>query len=79
MLSNSHSNICDGVIWLEKTLEKGIYGGVGDFELIAYSSRGEIFLFNGVSFILVHYSNKQLQVEMCERNVASFEIYAILL
>ena len=29
--------------------------GVGDFELIAYSSRGEIVLSKGVSFILVRY------------------------
>ena len=37
--------------------------GVGDFELITYSSRGQIVLSNGVSFILVHYSIKELQVE----------------
>ena len=49
--------------------------GVGDFELIAYSSRGEIVLFNGVCFILVRYSIKELQGEMRGRtNIASFEI-----
>ena len=49
--------------------------GVGDFELIAYSSREEIVLFNGVSFILVRYSIKELQGETRGRtNIASFEI-----
>ena len=53
--------------------------GVSDFELIAYSSRGENVLSNGVSFILVRYSIKELQVETRGRtNIASFEIQAIL-
>ena len=52
--------------------------GVGDFELIAYSSRGEIVLSNGVSFIMVRYSIKELQVEMRWRtNIASFERCAL--
>ena len=34
--------------------------GVGDFELITYKN---LFLSNGVSFILVRYSIKELQVD----------------
>ena len=59
----------------DPTLERALMASVGDFELITYSSRGEIVLSNGVSFILVRYSIKELQVETRgTRNVASFEI-----